>query len=153
MKKLACILLSVLLFSCVDETVEKPENLLPEDKMVDMLYDISMLQAINSFTPQTLDSNKVEAKHYIFTKYKTDSLTFAQSHEYYASDMDKYEGIQKKIAAKIEKDKVSYGVKKKEEIKKEASGGSSEPKIRHRTPTVKASDSSGKVHPRKVAAE
>lgn len=149
MKKLACILLSILLFSCGEETVKKPDNLLPEDKMVDMLYDISVLQAINSFTPQALDSNKVEAKHYIFTKYKTDSLTFAQSHEYYASDMEKYEGIQKKIVAKIEKDKVKYGLKKTEEIKKRGSGDSSGP----RTRTVKASDSSGKVRPRKVAAE
>lgn len=153
MKKLACILLLILLFSCGEETVEKPENLLPEDKMVDMLYDISVLQAINSFTPQVLDSNKVEAKHYIFTKYKTDSLTFTQSHEYYASDMEKYDGIQKKIVAKIEKDKVKYGLKKTEEVKTDTSGSTAGPKIRPRTRTVKASDSSGKVRPRKVAAE
>ena len=153
MKKLAFILVSLLLFSCGEETVEKPKNLLSEDKMVDMLYDISVLQAINSFMPQALDTNKVEAKHYIFTKYKTDSLTFAQSHEYYASDMEKYEGMQKKVAAKIAKDKVKYGLTKKEDVKPSGGDTSSGPKIRPRTRTVKASDSSGKVRPRKVAAE
>lgn len=141
MKKLACIFVSLLLFSCGEQAAEKPKNLLPEDKMVDMLYDITMLQAINSFKPQVLDSNKVEAKNYIYKKYKTDSLTFTQSHSYYASDLETYEKMQEKVNERIEKDKVKAGIVKKGEegisVKGSSSGG---PKIRPRTRTVKASD-------------
>ncbi len=138
MKKFLYIASFALLFSCRGEVAEKPDNLLPEGKMVDMLYDITILQAINSFTPQVLDRNKVQAKNYLFKKYKTDSLTFARSHEFYASDLDLYEGIQKKVAARIEKDKVKYGIKKKEDtINPTGKSDSSGPKIRPRTRTIK----------------
>jgi len=142
MKELACIIVSLLLFSCGEQAAEKPKDHLPEDKMVNMLYDITMLQAINSFKPQVLDSNKVEAKNYIYKKYKTDSLTFAQSHTYYASDLEVYGEMQRKVADRIEKDKVKEGIIKKGVEGTTVKGGSSSggPKIRPRTRTLKASD-------------
>jgi Domain of unknown function (DUF4296) len=133
MKKLAYILLSILLFSCREEA-EKPKNLLPEDKMVDMLYDITLLQSINSYNPKALSDNKVDAKNYIYKKYKTDSLTFVKSHEYYASDLEVYESMQEKVKEKIDQDKVRFGFKKKEDLKTDKKGDG--PKIRKRTKTI-----------------
>ncbi|WP_294824283.1 DUF4296 domain-containing protein [uncultured Flavobacterium sp.] len=144
MKKLTYILLSLLVVACAKQDAEKPENLLPEGKMVDILYDINILQAINSYTPQVLDSNKVEPKNYIYKKYSTDSLIFTQSHNYYAADLERYEEIQKKVADRVEKDKVKYGIKKKQEAAKPAvKNESSGPKIRPRTRTVRTSDTAG----------
>lgn len=134
MKKLAFILVSALaLSSCGNQGAEQPKKLLSEEQMVDMLYDISILQAINSYSPSKLDSSKVDARNYIYKKYKTDSLTFAQNHQYYASDLDVYAGIQKKVAEKIDQDKIKYGIKKKETAKDSVKGTSSGPKIRKRT--------------------
>ncbi|AWH84059.1 DUF4296 domain-containing protein [Flavobacterium album] len=128
MKKLVYIALSALLFSCGEEKAEKPKHLLSEDEMVNILYDITLLQAISSYTPKALDDNKIDNRNYIYNKYKTDSLTFVQSNEYYASDLDVYEGIQKKVKEKIEQDKIKYGFKKKESPATTGTG----PKIRAR---------------------
>lgn len=144
MKKLAYILSLFVLFSCGEEKAEKPKNLLPEDKIVNMLYDIAVLQAISSYQPKALDSSRVDGKNYIFKKYKTDSLTFAQSHEYYAMDLKRYEGIQKKVAARIDGEMVKQGIKKKV-----ASGstkdGSLKPRIRKRSKTTKPGDKAVQV--------
>ena len=154
MKKLAYILSLFLLFSCGEEKAEKPKNLLPENKIVDILYDIAVLQAISSYQPKALDSSRVDAKNYIFKKYKTDSLTFTQSHEYYALDLKKYEGIQKKVAARIDQDMVKEGVKKKE-----VSGGIKDkngaltPRIRKRSKTTKPADKALQVPSGKASSQ
>lgn len=137
MRNIAYILLSVLLVSCGEEKAEKPKHLLQEDEMVNILYDITLLQAISSYTPKALEDSKIDNRNYIYKKYKTDSLTFAQSNEYYASDLDVYDGIQKKVAAKIEQDKIKYGLKKNA-VTPTANATGTGPKIRPRTRTIKA---------------
>ncbi|MEL1245603.1 DUF4296 domain-containing protein [Flavobacterium sp. DGU11] len=137
MRNIAYILLSVLLVSCGEEKAEKPKHLLQEDEMVNILYDITLLQAISSYTPKALEDSKIDNRNYIYKKYKTDSLTFALSNEYYASDLDVYDGIQKKVAAKIEQDKIKYGLKKNT-VTPTANVTGTGPKIRPRTRTIKA---------------
>lgn len=106
MKKGILFIIMLVMFGCGQDTgVEKPEKLLSEQEMTDILYDISLLQAIRSHSQKTLDSNKVSGKNYIFKKYKTDSLTFANNHKYYASKLDVYEKIQKKVLERIRKEK------------------------------------------------
>lgn len=105
MKKLAFILVSFLAFACADEAVPKPDRLLKEGEMVNILYDISILQAIKSYQPQALEEGKVDAKNYIYKKYSIDSLTFAQNQAYYASKLELYESIQAKLADRVKKEK------------------------------------------------
>jgi len=108
MKKIAIILLSAIaLYGCGGPA--EPKKLLSEKQMEDILYDMSVLQAIKSFTPQSLDSNKVDAKTYIFKKYKIDSLTLAQNHLYYAHDLEAYKKIQQHITERLkaERDKLA----------------------------------------------
>lgn len=105
MKKLALILISFLVFACADEAVPKPDHLLNEGQMVDILYDISILQAIKSLHPQVLEEGKVDAKYYVYKKYSIDSLTFAKNQAYYASNLVMYESIQTKLTDRIKKQK------------------------------------------------
>lgn len=107
MKKLALALLTVIAFSCGGDTVEKPKRLLSEDEMSNIIFDMTMLQAMRSLQPQVLDYNNIKPKEYIFKKYKIDSLTFAQNNAWYASDLETYEKIQKKVTDRIkaERDK------------------------------------------------
>ena len=107
MKKLAIILLSALAVSCNNDAAPKPEHLLSEKQMENIFYDITLLQSIRSSTPNVLDDNSVDVQHYIYKKYKIDSLTFAQNHSYYASDLEIYQKMQLKVSERLSKAKDS----------------------------------------------
>jgi len=108
MKKLLLLLLSVMAFSCGKENaVEKPKQVLSESEMENILYDLTMIQSIRSFQPQVLDNNKVDVQHYIYRKYKIDSLTFAQNNEWYANNPEIYISILEKLDARIKKEKTA----------------------------------------------
>ena len=100
-----CLLALFLLVSCEKTTVKKPDNLIKEDKMVDIIYDLSLLEAIKSQKPAVLDSNSVNSKTYIYEKYKIDSLQFAKSDQYYASDIPNYKKMYDKVTKRIEDNK------------------------------------------------
>ncbi|KGO79907.1 hypothetical protein Q763_11930 [Flavobacterium beibuense F44-8] len=105
MKKIAVFLSAICLFACNDK-LQKPDNLLSEDKMEDILYDVALLQSISSFAPAVLSANDIKIDTYIYDKYQTDSLTFAQSNEYYAADFDRYEAILEKVSERLKTEKV-----------------------------------------------
>lgn len=106
MKKIIALLfISISLIACNKEPVKKPENLLPENKMVDILYDLTLLQAINSVTPGKITDNDIDVSTYIYKKHNIDSLTFAANHKYYASKLEIYESIHKKVTERIKSNK------------------------------------------------
>lgn len=80
--------------------------------MVDILYDIALLQSIKSFQPTVLDTNNVNAHTYIYKKYKIDSLTLVQNHTYYASDIEGYEKIENEVSDRLKKNKEELTPKK-----------------------------------------
>jgi len=96
----------VLLAACGhDKPVPKPEKLLSEQEMENIMYDIALLQAMRQAAPKVLEDNDVDVKNYIYKKYKTDSLNYKQNHTYYASRLDVYEDIQKKVVERLNKAK------------------------------------------------
>ena len=103
MKKIgAFILLFAILISCQKPAVPKPDNLIDEDVMVDIMFDISILEAMKSQKGDVLEANAINPNTYIFKKYKIDSLQFANSDKFYASDIKKYKGIFDKVNKRIE---------------------------------------------------
>ena len=87
MKKLFLVVLIVFFYSCSD-TIKKPANLLPEDKMRDILINIHIAEGKVALLSMQEDSSKILYKNLtekIFKKYKTDSLTFKKSYEYYST--------------------------------------------------------------------
>lgn len=119
MKKAIIVLLGALtLFTaCGKKEVEKPENLIGEDEMVDILYDITLLQAIKSYRPKDLKDNNVEVSTYVYKKYDIDSITFAESQSYYAANLEVYERIHKKVKDRMEIEKKKYEPEKDAEEK------------------------------------
>lgn len=90
MKKII-LLFTILLFgatSCKDEIITKPENLISKDKMEDIIYDLAILEAAK--TQNSSVQNYLKPTEFIKNKYKIDSLTFAKSTQYYASDIKEY---------------------------------------------------------------
>ncbi|PZR18876.1 MAG: hypothetical protein DI539_16010 [Flavobacterium psychrophilum] len=102
MKKITLLLVAVLVFSCGKETAEKPKHLLSEDEMVNIIYDINMVQSIRSVKSQLLTDNDIVAKQYIYKKYKIDSLDLAQNNAWYAADMENYEKLHKKASERLQ---------------------------------------------------
>jgi hypothetical protein len=105
MKYLLLFFAGVLLFSgCKENTVEKPENLITEDGMVNIIYDLSLFEAIRSNSPDSLVEQHIDPE-YIYKKYKIDSLQFAKNDRYYATDIDRYAKIYDRVAKRLERHK------------------------------------------------
>ncbi len=121
----------MLFFSCAEKLVEKPDNLIPKEKMVEILNDMAILNAAKSTDIAILRNHNIEAMKYIYSKYEIDSVQFVESDFYYASLPKEYEAIYLGVEAKIEKEKVrieevekvndSLNKLKKEAIKKRKS--------------------------------
>lgn len=111
MKHLARILVLLLMVSCGGEgkkRIKKPDGLIKKDKMVDIIYDMSLISAAKGVNRKLMEQQGVHPDRYVYEKHGIDSALFAQSNEYYAFDVDAYEEIYKKVKAKLEKDKKQY---------------------------------------------
>ncbi|HPW98103.1 MAG TPA: DUF4296 domain-containing protein [Flavobacterium sp.] len=103
MKKLILFFTILFIFGCQNSTVEKPSNLIEKDKMIAILYDVSLLEAIKSqninggITPE-------EINEYIFKKYKIDSIQLVKSNKYYASDIVEYKKMYQKVKDQLEEE-------------------------------------------------
>lgn len=106
MKKLFLIFFcGILLVNCNSNPVEKPKDLLDEDQMVSILYDLYLINAVKSSNVAYLKENNITPSKYILHKYKVDSLQFSRSDRYYATDIDVYENIYKRVTQKLQDNK------------------------------------------------
>lgn len=105
------------LFSCSDKTIEKPDNLIDEAKMENILYDLALLQAIKGNDPKLLPKNSIDPKKYVFQKYKIDSLQFVNSNKYYSADIENYKSIYERVLERIKNNKVKAEKALKKETK------------------------------------
>jgi transcriptional regulator with PAS, ATPase and Fis domain len=99
------LVLFAILMSCNKGIMEQPNNLIERDKMVDIMYDLSLLSAIKVQQSRMPEAQTINSNEYIYKKYKIDSLQFVQSNVYYASDSKEYEKMVKKIKTRIDKNK------------------------------------------------
>ena len=98
------ILISLIL-SCKEEVVKKPENLIEKEIMVDVMYDLALLEAIKYQSPNAIETHKINPDEYIYKKYKIDSAQFVQSNMYYASDYKEYKKMYDQINSRLVKNK------------------------------------------------
>lgn len=103
MRKIIVVFCGMLAFlGCNDGSVPKPENLIAKDKMIDILYDISLLEAVKSQNANTGIGNQV-SNEFIYKKYKIDSVTFVNSNKYYASDFEEYKKMYDQVKERLDK--------------------------------------------------
>ncbi len=129
MKRIVLVVGLLLFFSCAEKLMERPENLIPKEKMVNILRDLAILNASKTTNVAILHNNDVEPMAYLYTKYGIDSTQFSNSDRYYASLPEEYEDIYTKVEARLEKEKeeieelkrINDSIKVKErEFKREA---------------------------------
>ena len=97
--------LVLFLASCNHNAVEKPENLIEEEVMTNILYDLSIMEAMKSQNPYAPQNQSMNPKDYIYKKYKIDSLQFATSNRYYISQIEEYKKMYEKVNERLEKEK------------------------------------------------
>jgi Skp family chaperone for outer membrane proteins len=106
MKKAVVVLLGlIVLVSCAEKVVEEPENLIPHDQMIEILYDLSILNAAKSGAKRQFDDAHIDVMGFIYTKYNIDSTQFAESDLYYASLPTEYQKIYQNVEAMLERKK------------------------------------------------
>ncbi|MFD1614298.1 DUF4296 domain-containing protein [Gelatiniphilus marinus] len=99
---------------------KKPGNLIPKEKMVNIIMDVRLLSSANGANKTVLEKNNLQAEAYIYKKYNIDSLQFALSNNYYAYFVDDYNAIYEKVKDSFQVLKTKYAdlAKQEEQEKK-----------------------------------
>lgn len=83
----------------------KPSNLIPKEKMADILYDLYIINAAKGVNRKVLEKRNLVPENYILTKYEIDSIQFAKSNNYYAFDTEDYASIVESVKSRLEREK------------------------------------------------
>ncbi|QSW87265.1 MULTISPECIES: DUF4296 domain-containing protein [Flavobacterium] len=121
-----CLVILLVLFlsvSCKKNVVKQPAKLIEKEKMIDIMYDLSLLEAMKYQHQELLDSTETDPTKYILKKYKVDSLQFAQNNKYYAADYENYKDMFDEVGkrlAKLQRDTDSIVTIEEKKAAKEA---------------------------------
>jgi len=126
-------LIALVFAGCQDvKYPEPPENLLPKEKFVQILADAYVANASRSrsVNNRILRNKGIQLDSLLYNKHQVDSLSFAESNAYYASNLDVYTEIildvEKLLTErKARIDSVSKPVAEKVIKKKDSSGATS----------------------------
>lgn len=115
MKKYIIIaLIGFLVINCTSNTIlKKPDDLIPRDKMVDLLADLLLANGANNIR-NTQDQRNVNYFNVVFEKYQVDSAQFRASNYYYTSRIDDYDKIMKEVEARFQALIIEYDTERKE---------------------------------------
>ncbi|MGM0635250.1 MAG: DUF4296 domain-containing protein [Bacteroidota bacterium] len=102
-KLIVLIFLGMTLTACQDlKSPEKPEKLIPEDKMSKILTDLVLMDASMSVNFSKFKKTKLEPNQFIYDKYQVDSLTLLENIRYYNSDFENNQKIYERVKENLE---------------------------------------------------
>ena len=100
------------------EEVKKPENLIPEKKMVTILTDLAILNSAKNYNKRLLEEKGVQPDAFLYKKHNIDSVQLAESTLYYAKDSNTFEKILQRVKNNLERSRREIEIKKAEEEQK-----------------------------------
>lgn len=107
MKRIVLVLSILIIGGCSNKNdIPKPAKPIDKGVMEYILYDLDLLQALKSYSPEKLAKNNIDPKTYIYQKYKIDSLQFAENNKYFASDIESYKIMFENVSNRLQKEKV-----------------------------------------------
>jgi hypothetical protein len=96
-----------LLSACSAPEDERPDNLVPEDRMAEILTQVHIAEArVSRLGLRSVDSSNIVYKHLegqIFQKFKVDTSAYRKSYIYYSSHPKDMEVIYKRVTEKLQK--------------------------------------------------
>jgi hypothetical protein len=125
------VLLLLITIGCNQSPIEKPEVLIAEETMIEILYDVALIQASKGHKPRVIDSS-INVNTFIFEKYKIDSITFSQNQKFYAANAKEFKKMYEKVTEKIKVQEIiadSLSKNEKKEIKEPILKTSVNPKL------------------------
>jgi hypothetical protein len=108
MKTSFLVVFTVVFMACENKAMKKPSNLISEDQMAAILYDMILINSAKGINKQLLEKNIKNPEKYIYKIYNIDSLQFVESNAYYTYKSDSYKAIYEKIEKKLEAQKKGY---------------------------------------------
>lgn len=95
--------------SCQDVNhMGKPKNLIPEDKMVDILTEMAIVNAARNYNKIMLEQTGIKPDQYIYDKFAIDSVQFEKSNAYYTEKYDDYERVFDKVKDSLQSLKTHF---------------------------------------------
>ncbi len=102
--------------SCQDiERTEVPDDLIPENRMVEVLTELSVLNSAKNYNKRLLEETGFEPEKYLLNKYNIDSLQLVESTKYYARNYTQFESMYAKVQRNLEVLKAELEIKRNEE--------------------------------------
>lgn len=96
-----------LLSACTPPEDQRPDNLINEDRMADILTEMHMAEArVSRLSLRSVDSSNIAYKHLenqIFRKFGVDTAAYRRSYSFYSSHPSDMEAIYKKVTEKLTK--------------------------------------------------
>lgn len=117
--KIHTVFICLFLVSCTSNTIlEKPDDLIPPDKMTDILTDMFIANGAELATNKQGNRN-VNYFYAITSKYGIDSTRFNRSNYYYTSQIDAYDIILKEVQLRLnhKRDSISKISKHKDSLR------------------------------------
>ncbi|MEM1337711.1 MAG: DUF4296 domain-containing protein [Bacteroidota bacterium] len=92
----------MVLAGCKKKLIDPPADLIPQDRMTEILYDLAVLNGIKSTNPSFLENYEIETMPYLYKKHQVDSVQFVRSDQYYASIPQLYQSMYEEIQKRLE---------------------------------------------------
>ena len=108
MRKTAVVISVLVFMSCGKSAVKKPANLIPENQMVEILFDVILINSAKGVNKQLLQNKIENPLNYIYRTHGIDSLQFTESNTYYTYHTDQYNTIYEKVESKLDIEKAAY---------------------------------------------
>lgn len=105
MRIILTLIILVIVQSCKDFNNKKPENLISEDKMVEILFDLEIINAARGDNKKIIEEKISNVNNYLQNKYKIGIDQFENSISYYSSDILKYSMIIQEVEQKLDSTK------------------------------------------------
>jgi len=114
------LIIAICFSSCRKEGYKKPEDLIDENTMSDILYELAIFYAAKNLNSSKLDKNRLNPQTFIYDRFGIDSTQFANSSVYYASkpsvNIDIYKRVEERL--KLENERLENVAKEK--VKKDS---------------------------------
>jgi hypothetical protein len=95
-----------LVAACTAPEDKAPDNLIPEEKMADILAEIHIAESrVSRMGLHAIDSSNIAFKHLegqIFKKFQIDTVVYRKSYFFYASHPSDMEAIYKRVTEKLQ---------------------------------------------------
>lgn len=108
-----------LLSACDKPVIPKPENLIHEKQMIEMLVDIHLAEAtFSTFRYDSIMKNNSSVNFYysVLDKYNVADSVFEKSYVYYASVPKNFEKMYRKVMSTLSEKELELSGRKNEEL-------------------------------------